>query len=155
MEATVMKALRVSLILAVIGAALSPAVSVGQGAGLNPGKWSISSTIVSVDMPGAPPMVAQMMAGKTMTTSQCITAEMAAKGQTSKPAKDCTMTHMSWAGGKMSSEMVCQTGGGTMTTTDTGSFTTNSYAVDGKVVMTGKTNMTQVVKVSGKRVGDC
>jgi hypothetical protein len=149
-----MTGFRVTAVLAA-AMALIPAVSVGQGSGLTPGKWSVSSTIVSVDMPGAPPMVAQMMAGKTTTITECITPDMASKGQTARPAKDCTMSHVSMAGGKMSSEMVCQVGGGTMTTTDTGTFSPTSFTIDGKSVMTGKASMTQVMKIAGKRVGDC
>jgi hypothetical protein len=150
-----MNGLRTSVVIAAVAAALLPAVSAGQGSGMTPGKWQVSSTIVSVDMPGAPPMVAQMMAGKTTTMTQCITPDMASKGQTARPAKDCTMTHASMLGGKISSEMVCQVGGGTMTTTDTGTFTPTSYDIQGKMVMTGKASMTQVIKIAGKRVGDC
>ncbi len=152
-----MNALRVSLTVAALGAALLPAVSAGQGSGMSAGKYQITTTIVSVDMPGAPPQVAQMMAGRPMSSTICITPEQAAKGQVGAPpqAKDCTAVKASVVGGHLESQMTCTMNGSTVTVTNSGTYTGDGFDINGKMVMTGKTAMTQTTKVSAKRVGAC
>jgi hypothetical protein len=150
-----MKRLHISFAIAVMGMGLLPAAGVGQGSTMQPGKWEISTTVVSVDMPGAPPQVAQMMAGKTTVLSQCITPDMVSKGETAPTRPGCTVTHSPFGIGLVTSKVVCQTNGGTMTATNKGVFSPTSYSMDGKIEMTGKTSMTEVIKTSGKRVGAC
>ena len=66
-----------------------------------------------------------------------------------------TRTKVSFVAGKMAIEMVCKTGKSTMTMTESGTFTPTSYQLDAKTVMSGASSMTQVMKISAKRVGDC
>lgn len=150
-----MKRLFTPFALTVAAVALFPAISLGQNSTMQPGKWEISTTIVSVNMPGAPPQVAQMMTGKTTTLTQCITPDMVSKGETSPTRPGCTATHSPYGIGPVTSKVVCQSNGSTMTATNTGTFSPTSYKLEGKIEMTGKTTMSQVVKTSGKRVGAC
>ena len=150
-----MKRLLISFAIAVVSLAVSPAISLGQGSIMQPGKWEISSTVVSVNMPGAPPQVAQMMTGKTNTISQCITPDMVSKGETAPTRPGCTVTHTPFGIGPVTSKVVCKTDSGTMTATSTGTYSPTSFNATGKMEMTGKTSMTQETKVSGKRVGAC
>jgi hypothetical protein len=108
-------------------------------------------------MPGAPPQVAQMMAGRAQSSTICITAEQASKGQVGAPAqaKDCTAVKASMAGGHLETQMTCTMNGSTMTVTDSGTYSNSGFDITGKMVMTGKTAMSQTTKISAKRVGAC
>ena len=131
-----------------------PAAAFAQ---VTPGKWEIVTTVNSVDMPGAPPFVANMMKGKPIKVSHCLTPEEAARGpqEMMKARKECRFTRYSMAGGKLDSVMVCEQGGGTMTATSSGSFTSTGFTATGRSVMTGGAAMTVTTVSTGKRVGDC
>jgi hypothetical protein len=135
--------------------AATPALAAAQG--VQPGQWEILTTVQSIDMPGAPPQVAAMMKGKPIRISQCITAADAAKGpqEMMKSNKQCRFTRYSMVGGKLSSEMVCNQGGGTMTATSSGTFTPTSFTTSGRSVMTGAQKMTLTATTVGKRIGAC
>lgn len=138
--------------------ATAATVALAQATPVQPGEWETKVTIDAVDMPGAPPMVANMMRGRTTTVKHCITAADAAKGpqEMLKSNKSCTFTRYSMAGGKLSSEMVCKQGGSTMTATSTGSFTPTSFTGTGKAVTTGGAMpMTMSSTTVGRRIGDC
>ena len=137
--------------------ASAPGLAIAQGAGIQAGKWEIVTTIRTVNMPGAPPAIANMMKGKPIKVSHCITPEEAARGPQDmmKTSKQCQFTRYSMAGGKLSSEMVCRQNGGTMTSTSTGSFTATSFTASGHTVMTGGQAMTMDATTVGRRVGDC
>ncbi len=140
-----------------IAAAVLAGAAVAQVSAIQPGQWETSVTITSVDMPGAPPEMAKMMIGRTTTVKQCLTPEQAARGPQDmlKGNKSCEFTHYSIAGGRLSSEMVCRQGGGTMTATSSGSFTPTSYTATGKVVVSGGAAMTMTSTTSGRRTGEC
>ncbi len=135
----------------------APVAAQAQSAGINPGQWEIAVTINSMDMPGAPPAIANMMKGKTTKVKHCITPEEAARGpqELLKSDKSCTFTRYSMTGGALSSEMVCKQGGGMMTATTTGSFTPDSFTATGRTVSTGGMPMTMTSTSVGQRVGDC
>jgi hypothetical protein len=124
---------------------------------IQPGQWDIVTTVQSVEMPGAPPQIAAMMKGKPVRVSQCITPADAAKGpqEMMKSNKQCRFTRYSMAGGKLSSEMVCDQRGGTMTATSTGSFTPTGFTATGRTVITGAQKMTLTATTVGKRLGAC
>ncbi len=77
-----------------------PATAFAQ---VTPGKWEIVTTVNSVDMPGAPPFVANMMKGKPIKVSHCLTPEEAAKGpqEMMKARKECRFTRYAMVGGKL------------------------------------------------------
>lgn len=124
---------------------------------VQPGQWDIAVTVNSIDMPGAPPGIAKMMAGKTTRVSQCITPEQAAKGpqEMLRQNRGCRFTRYGMAGGRLNSEMVCDMQGGKMTATTSGSFTPVGFSATGRSVMTGVHAMTMTSTSVGRRVGAC
>lgn len=136
-----------------------PASAVAQGAGIMPGEWDIAVTMNSVEMPGQPRAVTQMMVGKTNHVRHCITAADAARGPQDlmKAAKGCTFTRYTMIGGKLSSEMSCsQPGGGTMTAVSSGSFTPTGFTTTGRSMMTGNGMAMKMTSTTvGKRLGPC
>lgn len=140
----------------VLASALSLAAH-AQPTGINPGQWEIAVTIDSMDMPGAPAGIANMMQGKTTKLTHCLTPEEAARGPQDmlKANKSCAFTRYSMEGGKLESEMVCQQGGGEMTAVSTGSFTPDSFTANGTAVSTGAMAITMTSTSVGHRTGDC
>ena len=124
---------------------------------VTPGKWDIVTTINSVDMPGAPPFIANMMKGKPIKISHCLTAEEAARGpqEMMKSRKECRFTRYSMAGGKLDSVMVCEQGSNVTTATSTGSFTSTGFTSNARSVTTGNQPMTMTMTAVGTRTGDC
>ena len=149
---------RTNVMLAVGLAGAAATLALAQPPGVQPGQWETKVTINTVDMPGAPPTVANMMRGKTTTIRHCMTAEEAAKGpqEMMKNNKACTFTRYSMTGGKLSSEMVCKQGNSTTTATTAGTFTPTSFNATGKTVTTGGSMpVTMTSTTSGQRVGAC
>ena len=121
---------------ALLALAALPAIA---GAQVTPGQWQTTATVESVEMPGAPPQIAQMMRGRMgggpHVMSYCITPEQAAQGpkEMFKNNPSCRFTSFSMSGGKISTEMVCSQNGGTMTARATGSYTPTSFDVRSKI----------------------
>ena len=126
-----------------------------------PGQWQMTYNVTSMDLPGAPPQMAQMMksrmaqGAKTMT--YCITPEQAKQGpqEMLKQSPSCRFTRYSMQGGTISTEMTCAQNGGSMTVKSNGRYTADSFAVTSNAVMTGGMNMRMASTSSGKRVGPC
>ncbi len=143
--------MRTALFLAAL---LLPAAAFAQ---VQPGQWEIVTTVSAVDMPGAPPFVANMMKGKPIKISHCLTPQDAAKGpqELMKTNKECRFTRYSMAGGKLDSVMVCNQNGGTMTATSSGTMTPTGFTTSGRTVMTGPQAMTMTATSVGRRTGEC
>lgn len=125
---------------------------------VQPGQWEMVSTATSVDMPGAPPQIAQMMKGRPTRISWCITPEEAKLGPRSltKENKNCRYTRFDVRGNHIDMQMICnQPRGGTMTVTSSGSFTPVSFVSNGRSVVTGRQRMTITSHAEGRRVGEC
>ncbi|MCP5383690.1 MAG: DUF3617 domain-containing protein [Sphingomonadaceae bacterium] len=133
------------------------------------GKWSNTMVIEKFEIPGAPPEAAgifQAMVGKEQTSEECRTDEEMqkslddlAKGPMDSD-EDCKTESMDVGGGKISGKVTCSSPtGGKATMVLDGSHTSTSLDMTMTVDMEdptmpgGKGNM--VMKVSGKRVGDC
>jgi hypothetical protein len=124
---------------------------------VEPGQWEMTVTIDSIDMPGAPPMIANIMRGHKMTIRHCITPEEASRGpqDVMKSNNSCAFTRYSAVGGKLSSEMVCKQPGGTMTVENEGTFTPTTFTASGRSVTTGGRAMSTTSTSSGHRIGEC
>lgn len=136
-----------------------------------PGQWSTTTEIVSMDMPGAPAGVkdAMLSAAKTAgskTMGYCLTPEQAKKPSsamfTGPQQIGCTYNRFSMAGGRIDMAMSCkppQASGMTVAMTMTGPMTPASYelATDQKITspQLPSGTMTMKAKTIGKRVGDC
>lgn len=124
---------------------------------VQPGMWESTTTIHSIDMPGAPPQVAQMMRGKATKQRYCVTPEQAAKGpqELLKQNPSCRFTKYSMQGGTVSTEMTCNQNGGTMTARGSGTYTPTSFNVSSSAVMTGQMGMRMTSTSTGRRTGPC
>lgn len=138
---------------------IAPAAAQAQ---VQPGQWEASSTINSIDMPGAPPQVAQMMksqmsGGKKTRMTYCITPQQAAQGpqEMLKQNPSCRFTKYSMKGGMISTEMSCAQNGGTMTARASGSYTPTSFNVTSNAVMSGQMSMRLSSTSVGRRIGPC
>lgn len=145
--------------LAAAGLVLGSAtIALAQSATIQPGQWEMISTTKSVEMPNAPPQVAQMMVGRSSTLRRCITSqEAAANGlrEMVKANKSCTLGHFAMTGGKYDAEMTCSQGGGTMTAVTTGNYTPTTMNSTSRIIIKGPAPMTMTTSVAGKRVGAC
>lgn len=135
----------------------------GDSGGLKPGKWSTTTEIESVEMPGvSPAMVEQMKSSmKAPPVEVCLTKEMVAKPGAEffgAPAGGgCTSEKMEIKDGKISTKMSCSAGGVKSDIAMEGTMTPESYTLRSTVsteMPGGKTSKT-VAKVESKRVGDC
>ena len=133
------------------------AAAMAQSLAIQPGMWEIVSTTTAVDMPSAPPAVANMMRGKAMTIKHCITPQEAAEGPQAamKKNKACTVSYHTGPGGRFSSEMVCRQDGGTMNATSSGTASATAFTSTTRMVMSGGMAMTMTSTASGHRIGNC
>ncbi len=132
------------------------------------GKWSQTMVVEKFELPGAPPEVAGMlqgMVGQEQTTETCMTEDQVAKGweeqaKQSMQGQACETDSFDAGGGDLSGKVVCkaENGGGATMTID-GDYS----AEEMNMTMTAEINDpnipggegTMVMKMSGKRVGDC
>ena len=135
---------------------------VAAQAQIQPGQWQTTVTIKSMDMPDAPPQIAQMMrsrmaGGKPTQTSYCVTAEQAAKGpqELLKQNPSCRFTKFSTANGVIATEMTCAQNGGTMTARGKGTYTADSFDVSSTAVISGQMSMQVTSNMVGRRIGPC
>lgn len=129
---------------------------------MTPGQWETVVTMRSMEMPGAPPQVAQMMkgrmaGGKPTRTTYCVTPEQARQGPKDlfKQNPSCRFTKFVMAGGNVATEMVCKQDGGTMTARSSGRYTAKSYNVTASMVMSGQMSMKMSSSNVGRWLGPC
>lgn len=143
---------------------------------LDPGQWSTTVEIVSVDVEGMPEKdkavaqaMFQRMVGQKNTMQHCVTPEEAEKAPTEMLAGgkmgDCTFDKYALNGGKLDAAMHCaapQGQQGKMAMTMSGTFGAQAYELQSKMTMEGATGapggqgkMVITAKNSAKRVGDC
>jgi hypothetical protein len=128
---------------------------------VTPGQWQTTVKVTSMEMPGAPPQVAEMMkksaAGGAHTVSHCVTPQQAAQGprEMIKQNKSCKFNKFSMSGGKFSTEMTCLQEGGTMTVRSAGSYGPNSFKATSAMTMSGRMRMASTSEVTGRRLGPC
>lgn len=141
-----------------IGSLAAAGIAAFAGAqAIKPGMWQTTSTVTSVDMPGAPPQVAAMMKGHPTTIKHCVTPEEAAKDPRAlmRTNTSCKVQAFSMTGGKLNSTMVCRQAGGTLTVNTVGTYTPIGYTATAHMVMTGAGAMTMTANVSSKLIGAC
>ena len=128
-----------------------------------PGKWESTMSLQSIEIPGMPAEMQDMMKqrmGKMNTTTSCLTAE-----QVEKPNADffgpgegsgCTYNSFKMGGGKIDADMTCQQQGMTQNMQMTGTYSEEHYSMnmtaDGEVQ--GQP-MKMAMKVESSRVGEC
>ena len=128
------------------------------------GQYRSSAKLISIDIPGAPPQLAEMM-GKAMeaqTSEYCLTQDQVDKGfeEMAKESQegDCSFQKFDMAGGDIDAKMSCtvqgdaqmqiaMTGKGTETSMDM------TMTLEGKVPQAGEIKM--VMQSKQERIGDC
>ncbi|MFL0356023.1 DUF3617 domain-containing protein [Erythrobacter sp. GH1-10] len=126
-----------------------------------PGKYRSDVELISLDMPGAPPQVADMMRGRmSRSFDYCLTQDDVDEGFKEMTRKsqegDCTFQRFDATGGNIDAEMTCKTGGGTMTMVMEGTGTPTSSDVT--MTMSGDMGMgptTMKFRAQHERIGDC
>lgn len=88
---------------------------------VQPGLWEASTTVNSIDIPGAPPQAAQMMKGQMASGGRnkmtyCITPQQAAQGpqEMLKQNPSCRFSKYVMKAGRIATEMSCTQNGGTI-----------------------------------------
>jgi hypothetical protein len=113
-----------------------------------------STNAVAVDRtiePGLYEVVTKSNMGGTQTARRCLTATDIDKGFQTDLPKECKSTRAVVAGGKLEFATTCPD----MSMTTTGTYTANSYAIDGKITMKGDDDpMTIESHITGKKVSD-
>lgn len=146
------------LLLSLAVTALST-VAIAADTAVTPGQWEVTSIVESVEMPGAPAGMLDMMKGKPRVMSICITAADAQNGPQAllkESGENCKSVSYSAQGDRLTSVMKCSQGGGEMTVSMTGTFSANSYTVKSEMVMTGEAQgMKMTATATGKFLGPC
>ena len=134
-----------------------------------PGQWEMTSQLVSLNVEGVPadsPMneMLKQQIGQPKTDSQCLSAEDAKKAmvpQDVDPNNSCRFAHFRMKDGQIDADMTCKApeGAGTLSMTQKGSYSPDSYDVTSTLTRAGSTapgeNSTMTMRVSAKRTGEC
>lgn len=152
-------------ILAVTATALGALAGCGSGdVSMQPGRYETKATVLEVNIPGAPPEVAEMMkAAAQRTHFTCLTEQDVAnpggKLAPRQQLENCAENSLEWQGGRISGKMRCNLPQGAANADMTGSYTQDSFNMEVKTEMAlpGKANERGNVslRAEGRRVGDC
>jgi hypothetical protein len=140
---------------------------------IQPGEWEMTSEMVSVEAPGAPPQVAAQLRAslpnQRQTRRQCITpAEAANIGRNlignEATARGCRFADTTFAGGVIRIGVNCRQPGGqaTMQMAVQGSFSATQLNAGLRMNLTGPRQegsgvqaITMTGRMSGRRIGEC
>ena len=128
---------------------------------LRPGMWEHTSTVTSMEMPGAPAGMGAAMAGQTTTISSCLTAEQLAEGPEAlfnQSQGQCAYDNFEMGGGVVAASGACSAPGGqgAMTMVSSGTYTATTYEAKSTISMTMPGGEMKIqAESSGRRTGDC
>ncbi|QIQ85551.1 DUF3617 domain-containing protein [Erythrobacter sp.] len=128
------------------------------------GKYSADITVQQVDIPGAPPQMADMMTRMmSRRTTYCLTEEDVEEGYRAitrrsqgEDGEDCTYDRFTMEGGELDAQMTCRVDGRTMTMTMEGTGTPTSSDIT--MTMNGDMGVgpgTIRMRVIHQRLGPC
>jgi hypothetical protein len=136
----------------------------GGGAKLQPGNYEMTTKVTNLEVPGAPPAVAEQMKtamANEQKQTQCLKQEdidnMGNKlGQAGAGGTNCNFTKTAFGSGTIDIAGTCNAAGSNATMTITGTNTGDSFestmTVDGS--QAGQ-QMKVTATTSGRRIGDC
>jgi hypothetical protein len=144
----------------------------GGGAQLQPGQWEMVTQITNIEVPGAPPEMAEAMraaaARQRQTQNRCITPQEAANPGASMmnagQATGCNFTEQNFSGGTMRLVGTCQAPGGQgqVATRMEGTYTatTMEARITAEVTMANAPpgsprTVRSTGTLMGRRTGDC
>jgi len=125
---------------------------------IQPGKWQSIVTIVDVQMPNAPPGMADRMRAKPQVFTNCVTPAQAANGPRTlmqATSGKCRYSTFSAAGGRINAVMSCDFGQGAMTARSSGTYTATTLTVTGSSATTGRMPMRMTTRTAARRLGAC
>lgn len=161
------------LVLLAPSLALIAACSGGNNS-IQPGQWEMTTRMTEIEVPGAPPEIANQMrtamANQTQTQNRCITPEEAANPtrgmmNPSGQAEGCTFTDQTFAGGRILVSGSCPAPGGQGTVqtrlegTYTGTTMETRVSAEVQAGASAPPGMPRTVRMTGtmtgRRTGDC
>jgi hypothetical protein len=128
---------------------------------LTPGMWEHSSTVKSMEMPGAPAGMAAGMTGQTTVTSSCLTAEQLAEGPEAlfnQSEGQCSYDNFEMGGGRVAITGSCAAPGGqgNLQMVASGTYTDTTYESQSTISMAMPGGEMKIeAEGSGRRTGDC
>lgn len=152
---------------------LIAACSGGASTSIQPGQWEDTVAITNVEIPGAPPEMANQMGAvmrQSQTRSHCVTPEMAANptqgmANPTGQAQGCTFQNQTFENGTINVSSTCPapTGGGQVRTQLTGTYTATTLNaqlnVEGPTGAPAAAGAPQTMRMTGtltsRRTGDC
>lgn len=151
-------------------AAKVKASGIAQDGFVSPGRWQMTSTVESLNIPGLPPEMAKRMkaaTGKPQVFEHCLTEEEAKKPKedffAGNDAKACRYDNFTLGGGKIAMVMHCNApGGGRQVMTMNGTYSADAYrmtiATEVEGAQPGGTPMkgtTLNATIDARRLGVC
>ena len=127
------------------------------------GEYRTNISFLSLDMPGAPPQMADMM-GRMMsrTITYCLTEDEIEEGfqaftdRSTRDSQDCEYERYSYSGGEIDAVMVCRVDGRDMRMEMSGTGTATSSDIT--MTMSGDFGMgdgTMKMRAQHERIGEC
>ncbi len=128
-----------------------------------PGQYRAVVELISVDIPGAPPQVVDMMKQSMaqQTTEYCLTPEEAERGfeEMARQSNEgnCTFDRFDVDGGSIDAAMTCNQDGQNMSMTmqGTGTSTSSDMTMTMNGDIPGMGSMAMTMNVEHERIGDC
>lgn len=128
-----------------------------------PGQYQARITFQSIDMPGAPPQVADMMRQMmSNTVKYCLTPEEIEEGfraitdRSTQDGQECTYERFNYQGGEIDAVMACKVDGQKVRMEMTGSG--NATSSDITMKMNGNFGMgdgSMTLRAQHERIGEC
>lgn len=128
-----------------------------------PGRWEAAMKIENLEMPNLPPEARQMLDQRmkaTHTSVTCLTAEQAAKPETSflrDTIKGCTYDHFKMSDGRLDAQLSCAMGPRHQTMAISGTYASDSYAMTMTTKGEAQRGMpvAMTMSVNARRTGAC
>lgn len=127
------------------------------------GQYRATVTFLSIDMPGAPPQMAQMMSQMmSNTTNYCLTEADIAEGyraitnRSTQSGQECAYESFSFSGGQIDAVVLCNVDGRQMRMDMSGTGTATSSDI--MMTMTGDFGMgdgSMKLRAQHERIGEC
>ena len=146
-----------SAVIALFAVACGMLAASGAGAqAVQPGEWTMTTRILSMEGTRMPPAMAAAMK-EPKTNQVCVTPEKAAQGfrASMQNATDCQSKSMTISGGVLDAEGICKEGGGTRTMHFHGPYSPTAYNLNVQVSKTGPRPTTMTMTMVAKRTGPC
>src|SRR5690606_34272866 len=136
------------------------------GGSFEPGKWEVTISTLSVDIPGLDPAMQKQMGDTMLKQQQTHTSCMTKKQAKSPPAEmiarsqgHCKYENFQMDNGRIDGTLVCAPQGtaGEMRMRITGSFDSTNFAIENDMEATAPNGPVMKIKgkSTGKRIGDC